>query len=165
MGNRWAWHEIWNETDMIPEMLHVIKGNFIWHYIKAVHGIGMQSIVLVLTGENKMVDEHAIRHLQTFVARRSADKVYVWTEREELINKAEQSCELPVRRLNASAKKMQLLFDYYCYDKFFPNLIFTYTNRPRDNQIGRLLSISDVNEEEIVCLGLYNLRMVPQEVK
>lgn len=150
---------------MISEMLHVIRGNFIWHHIKAVHGIGKQSVVLVLTGENRMVDEYAIRHLQTFAARRSADKVYVWAEREELIKKAEQSCELPVRRLKASAKRMQLLFDYYCFDKFFPNLIFTYINRPGDNRIGRLLYISDVNEEEIVCLGLYNLRMVPQEIK
>ena len=150
---------------MIPEMLHVIRGNFIWHYIKAVHGISKQSIVLVLTGENRMVDEYAIHHLQTFAARRSADKVFVWTREEELIKKAVETCECPVRRLNMSDMKLQILFDYYCFDKFFPNLVFTYTNRPRDNQIGRLLSISDVNEEEIVCLGLYNLRMVPQKEK
>ena len=150
---------------MIPEMLHVIRGNFIWHYIKAVHGIGRQSIVLVLTGENRTVDEYAIRHLQTFAARRSADKVFVWTVEEELYIKAVETCECPVRRLHVSADRIQILFDYYCFDKFFPNLIFTYTNRPRDNRIGRLLSISDVNEEEIVCLGLYNLRMVPQEMK
>lgn len=145
--------------------MHVLRGNLIWHYIKATHGISRQSIVLILTGENKMVDEYAIRHLQTFAARRSADKIYVWTEKEELIKKAEQNCKLPVRRLGVSAKGMQLLFDYYSFDKFFTNLIFTYINRPRDNQIGKLFSISDVNEEELVCLGLYNLRMVPQETK
>ena len=150
---------------MISEALHVIKGNFIWHYIKAVQKIDYRSIVLVLTGENKAVDRYAVCHLQSFVRRRSADKVFIWTEEEQLLNAARKNCQFPIVKLNASEKMMQLIFDYYCYDKFFSNLVFTYIDKPKDNMIGKLFSVSDVNEEELVCLGLYNLRMVPKEHK
>ena len=150
---------------MISEALHIIKGNLIWHYIKAVQKIDYRSIVLVLTGENKVVDQYAVRHLQSFASRRSAEKVFIWTEDEQLLNVARKNCQIPIVKLNASAKIMQLIFDYYCYDKFFSNFIFTYINKPKDNMIGKLFSISDVNEEELVCLGLYNLRMIPKEHK
>ena len=150
---------------MISEALHVIKGNLIWHYIKAAHKIDYRSIVLVLTGENKAVDQYAVRYLPVFADRRSADKVFIWTEDEHLLNMAGKNCQFPIVKLEASAKMMQLIFDYYCYDKFFSNLVFTYINKPKDNMIGKLFSISDVNEEELVCLGLYNLRMIPKEHK
>lgn len=150
---------------MISEALHVIKGNLIWHYIKAVQKIDYRSIVLVLTGANKVVDQYAVCHLQSFVSRRSAEKVFIWTEDERLLNVARKNCQFPIVKLNASVKMMQLIFDYYCYDKFFSNFVFTYIDKPKDNMMGKLLSKSNVNEEELVCLGLYNLRMVPVENK
>ena len=41
-------------------------------------------------------------------------------------------------------------------------IVFTYTTSPKDNQLGRVLKETQVNEEEAVCLGLYQLRKVPE---
>lgn len=148
---------------MLSEALHVIKGNLLWHYIKVIHKMDKHSIVLILAGENKAVDKNAVRYLPVFAGRRYANKVFIWTEDEQLLKEAKKNCQIPVEKLKISARRMRLLFEYYCFDRFYFNLIFTYINQPKDNMIGKLFSKSDINEEEIVCLGLYNLRRVPAE--
>lgn len=150
---------------MIFKMVHVLKGNLIWHYLKVVNNINYHSIIIVLTGENSMVDRYAIQYLEAFVNRRSADKVFIWTKDGMLVERLKKKYTFQIKKLNASEKMLKAVFDYYCYDNFFANLVFTYINAPEDNQIGKLLLKSDVNEEDIVCLGLYNLRMVPTGTK
>lgn len=150
---------------MFKETLHVLKGNFLWHYLKARHGIGERSALLILTGENEKVDSYAVQYLQAYVQRCKADRVYVWTGQGGLFEKARKACSIPVRRFHMTEKQLRLLFDYYCFYRFFPNPVFTYINQPKDNQLGKLLLRGGADEEDIVCLGLYNLRIVPGKNK
>ncbi|NBH20534.1 hypothetical protein D3Z55_24965 [Clostridiaceae bacterium] len=53
------------------------------------------------------------------------------------------------------------MYDYYSFHKFSDKVVFTYTDLPGDNQLGRALRETKVNEEDAVCLGLYHLRRVP----
>lgn len=60
-----------------------------------------------------------------------------------------------------SKKRLELLYDYYCFEKFFDNIVFTYTAKPAENMLGRVLTETDVNETDAVFLALYHLRNVP----
>ena len=150
---------------MFRETLHVLKGNFLWHYLKARHGIGERSALLILTGENENVDSYAVQYLQAYVQRCKADRVYIWTKKSSLFEEAQRTCRIPVRRFHMTENQLQLLFDYYCFYRFFPNSVFTYINQPKDNQLGKLLLLRGADEEDIVCLGFYNLRIVPGKNK
>ena len=58
-------------------------------------------------------------------------------------------------------KILKKYYQYYCFDKFYDNLVFTFVNIPESNQLSYVLNTSEVNEEDAVCLALYGLGKIP----
>ena len=57
---------------------------------------------------------------------------------------------------------LKALYDYYSFDKFFDNIVFTYKTFPKYNLLGKVLNETSINEQDAVCLALYHLREVPE---
>ena len=119
---------------------------------------------MVLTGENHLLDRYSIEYLDLFAKRKSADNaLVVWSDIESL--EGSDLTRLKLKRIKAvylSDRKVKLLYDYYSFDKFFDNIVFTYTSMPEENLLGRILAETEVNEKDAVCLALYHLRYVPE---
>lgn len=151
---------------MVNELINVLYGAVIWQIWKLRFAINQKKVVLVLTGENQKVDESALNHLNDFMNRKYADGAIIIIDckkMSQLIKKtALPSC---VKVYQCSRNTIKFLYRYYSFYKCSDKLVFTYTDQPKDNQLGRVLRETLINEEEAVCLGLYRLRKIPEKKK
>ncbi len=148
---------------MIKQICHIIHGYLIWLRYKMRFKLDQHTVLLVLTGEDRRLDAYALLHLEDHVRRKIADKAVILTVDSATWEQASRSTfpfATEVHRV--SEGEIPLLFDYYCFEEYFDNVVFTYIDKPRDNLLGRLLRETDIDEEEAVCLGCYCLRSVPK---
>lgn len=118
-------------------------------------------MVLVLTNENKTLDYYAIAYLKYFVKRKYANEAIILfhdVETKKMLKKFKFPFE--VKAVFYPLKEIEKLYDYYSFEKFFDNIVFTYTTFPKDNLLGRILDETPVNEQDAICLALYHLRTV-----
>jgi hypothetical protein len=141
---------------------NILYGWLYWRKIKIKYRIDYSKVVIVLSGENYELDRQVLVHLSDFVQRKHASSVIVLCKEEYQKEWTEiLENDMPVSVRTMSDEKMKLLYSYYCFEKFFDNIVFTYIDTPRDNQLGIYLRKTDVNEEDAACLALYHLRCVP----
>lgn len=138
-----------------------MHGWFFWSVFRLWHRVSYRCAILVLANENQELDQCAVFHFRDFMERKYADRgIIIWNGHgaEPLIQ-----TENPLERIalkQISASKIDLLYDYYSFDKFFENIVFTITKKPEENLLGRILEETKVTEQDAVCLALYHLRRV-----
>lgn len=127
--------------------------------------VNEKKVILVLVNDNRRLDAYALAHLEDFMDRKYADGAVILFSSEDvcrLIQKARKTyIKAPVRLCRWPGKGIEKLYRYYSFYKFSDRIVFTYTDRPKENQLGRVLRETRITEEEAVCLGLYRLRRVP----
>lgn len=139
----------------------VIKGWFLWNKLKRKYSIDYKKVVLVLSGQNELLDKKCMDHLPDFKRRRFAEKAIVIRSFERASEQTMTDSE-DLSDMIMTCAEMELLFGLYCFYKFFDNIVFTYTCTPADNQLQKFLDETEVNETDAVCLALYHLREVPE---
>lgn len=148
---------------MFKEMLHILRGSILWAALKARLQLNHRKVVIVLVDENKTLDYYAMVHLSNFMDRKFADEAIILFDNKATGKMAGSVKAAANKKLYYLPEKLvELLYDYYSFYKFSDKVVFTYTERPRDNLLGRALKETGVNEEDAVCLGLYHLRRVPE---
>jgi hypothetical protein len=142
---------------------HILKGWLFWQRVRIKYLINYNKTLIVLSDENYELDRQVLLHLPDYVERKHADKAIVLCDESRL---HEWSYILPKNinmQIKAMSKEdMEKLYDYYCFFKFFDNVVFTYTDKPKDNLLGKFLRETDVNEEDAAFLALYHLRSIPK---
>lgn len=146
---------------MYRRSLAILLESFQWFRLCISYQINYKKVVLVLTNENKKLDYYAVAYLEYFVKRKYAEKVIILFHDIES-KKMVESFHFPfeVKTVFYPLEKINKLYDYYSFKKFFDNIVFTYTNCPEYNLLGRVLDETSINEQDAVCLALYHLRKV-----
>ena len=146
-------------------MIKDITGGWIfWNLVRIKYAISYNKVVIVLTGEDERVDKSCLKHIGDFAKRKHAKEAIIFCLSEyyeRLIANIEDYKYLRVYCIES--KKMRLMYRFYGFMKFFDNIVFTYTDCPRDNYLGRYLRETDITPEDAACLALYHLRYVPSE--
>ena len=140
-----------------------IKGWIYWQQLRLRLKINYQKVVIVLAGENCVLDKCALEHLEDFMDRKHAGQAVVLCineRKDELAALYKSRKHVKIHTIEAA--QMELLYSFYSFMKFFDNIVFTYAERPKDNLLKRFLDETDVDEEDAVCLALYHLRCVPE---
>ena len=150
---------------MFREIVDVIKGDLHWKKLKKSERIDYSKVVVVLTGENAEVDEYALIYLDELIRRKVAGEALILTHSEKIADKARQCNYItyPYKVKIVKEKIIYLIYKRYCIGKFFKNLFFTYTDKSKNNLLGRFIRETDINAEDVVCLAIYNLRMIPRK--
>lgn len=138
-----------------------LKGWLYWWQLRIKLKITYHKVVIVLAGENRKLDKNVLAHLKDFMVRKYADRALIICKEEQkediaFLYKLEE--RISVYAIKTA--KMDLLYSFYSFMKFFDNIVFTYTDRPGDNLLERFLNETDVDEEAAACLALYHLRCV-----
>nr|WP_302141911.1 hypothetical protein [uncultured Schaedlerella sp.] len=147
---------------MIKELLQIGHGAVLWRGLQNRLKIHYKKVVLVLVNENPELDYYALRHLEDYMHRKCAkEAILLFSQRQtgQMIQRLGQRRD--IKAYKCPEEKIQKLYGFYSFYKFFDNIVFTYASKPKDNQLGRVLKETSVNEEDAVCLGLYHLRKVP----
>lgn len=150
---------------MIRQIFHVIQGYMIWQKYRLRFRLGQKKVLLVLAGENRSVDEYALIHLEDYVKRKIADQAVILASDDRLLEQARAAApgfSFRTEIFRVGQRELLQMYDYYCFEEYFDNVVFTYTDRPKDNLLGKLLKETNIDEEEAVCLGCYCLREIPK---
>lgn len=151
---------------MFKRILHILHGKKYWNWLRLRYVITYKKVVLVLTGDNEKLDYYCLKYLEHFLKRKYAKSAIIISDDEKVLKNVEKmKFRFPIELCYLEKKRIELLYDFYSYMKFFDNIVFTYTDRPKDNLLGRILAETDVNEEDAACLALYHLRAVPNSTK
>lgn len=149
---------------MLREMIHIVHGAIIWNIFRLRFQVDEKKVVLVLVNDNEKLDYYALVHLKHYMERKYAKEAILLFDDRIVYKKAKKiKLEVPVRFCRWERKTIKWLYDYYSFYCFSDKIVFTYTDCPKDNGLGKLLRETQVQEEEAVCLGLYRLRTVPKE--
>ncbi|HBA50114.1 MAG TPA: hypothetical protein DCZ91_20440 [Lachnospiraceae bacterium] len=152
---------------MFKATVNVLYGAFLWRMLWLKLRIDYKTAVLILVNENRKLDYYAMAHLGDYMSRKHAESAVVLFCENETYRIAKSVLEKygdagkKLRLYRCGRKTVEAVYDYYSFHIFFDNVAFTYTSRPGDNLLGRVLEETQVNEEDAVCLGLYHLRKVP----
>lgn len=147
---------------MLREILRVFHGVLIWKVFCMRFRIAQQTVVLVLVHEQECLDHYALVHLEDYMKRKYAKQaVILFYDKKTYGQIKRMHWKMTVRVCRWPEERIEKLYDYYSFYKFSDRIVFTYTDMPEDNQLGKILRETDIGEEEAVCLGLYRLRRVP----
>lgn len=139
----------------------VLMESLRWIRFRMKYRVGYDKVVIALSGENRKLDYYTMVYLENYVKRKFASgAVILFNDRETKKMIDSFVFSFPVEIVFCPPDKMKRLYDYYSFEKFFDNIVFTYVSKPKDNLLGRLLKETEVNEQDAVCLGLYHLRKV-----
>ncbi len=179
---------------MIKELYHAFQGRMIWKRLCRKYGIDSSCVTIVLAEDDALWNACALRYLPAFMKWKSANhalilvkngihidtgegkneihtdigegKKEVYTDTGEVKNgvriKIGEAKNTLLKRIKE--KEAEYLLSYYTLFRFSDNLVFFYTKRPQDNRSEFALKHTEVTMDELICLGLYHLREVPQYV-
>ena len=149
---------------MIREICSVTYGRLIWQKYKRRFCLDEHTVVLVLAGENRKVDYYALAHLEDYVKRKVASRGVILAADKRALGQA-RKMKFPFDTEVCRVKENEVLrlHDYYCFEEYFDNIVFTFIRRPEANMLWKLRRETEVNEEEVACLGCYCLRRMPEK--
>lgn len=147
---------------MLREIIMVFYGALIWKIFQMRFRVNEKKVVLVLVNNRKALDYYALVYLEDFMDRKYAkEAILLFSDKKVYSQFCKLKLNIPVRLCCWTENKIKKLYKYYSFYKFSDKIVFTYIDSPKENQLGKLLRETQVDEEEAACLGLYRLRAVP----
>lgn len=146
-------------------LLKYIKGWLLWNLLKVKYGINYKKVVIVLSDENHDLDECVLKYLQFFMDRKHASSAIVFCTPQRLEECSKKFYnEANVKVVAISDFQIYILYHLYCFFPFFDSIVFTHTDTPSDNLLGRYIKETDINEEDATFLALFHLRHIPDNI-
>lgn len=150
---------------MINVWMKLVKGNLLWKYLRLRYAINDTTIVLFLTGENPEIDGYALKYLGLVMERKGCNRVVIFVENEELFcfakEKLNETIKADVEMITVA--QIMAIYNWYRVVRFNKNLFFTFTDRTKDNLLGKFIRETEINEKDAVCLAIFNFRKVVEE--
>lgn len=152
---------------MFRELAGLAMGAAEWQLLRARFLVHDKKVVVVLAHDNRKLDYYALYYLRDFMGRKYADQAVILTDEEaarKMACKMKKEGLLPdsARICLYPEERIRRLYQYYSFYKFSDKIVFTYTDSPGDNQLGKALRETAVDERDAVCLGFYHLRGIPE---
>lgn len=146
---------------MIKEIIKSYLGKQLWNIIVKKYDINYNKVVIVLPEDNDEWNRTALKYLPNYMQRKSVEEaVIIVDNNKKNIEKNKIKCNV----VKLSSYAIRLLMQYYCFYRFFDNIVFFYLNYPRDNLTKLVLEQGNITMDEWICLGFYKLREVPNNV-
>ena len=147
---------------MINVWMKLVKGNLFWKYLRLRYAINDMTVVLFMSGDNSKIDEHSLKYLDLVMERKGCNRAVIFVENEDLLRFAKERLNSTI---NADVRKIttaqtMAVYNWYRVVRFNKNLFFTYTDRTKDNLLGKFMRETEINEKDAVCLAIYNFRKV-----
>lgn len=146
---------------MIRDFGEAFRGYLVWKRLKRKYGIDDRYAIIVLPESRRKWNQCAVKYLPDYMKRKRADKVLIVVSDKSEGYEAEEFAEAIVL---LSEEDIRLLMKLYCLIRYSDKIVFFYLNYPRDNMSEMILEKGDISMDEVICLGLYQLREVPLHV-
>lgn len=142
----------------------IIKGYIVWLQFRVKEHLDDKKFVLILTEENEKVDQYALKYLDYVMERKYAkEALIIVSNRESAKRVSRYPYKHQIKIKIMPFQKIKLFYRWYCLDGRRKNVVFTFVKTNKDNLLECFINETDINEEDVVCLALYNLRKIPKK--
>lgn len=149
---------------MLKQSLMIIKGYIIWLQFRVKEHLDDKKFVLIVTEENEKVDQYALKYLDYVMERKYAKEALIVVSNPESAKKVSRyHYKHQIKIKIMPFQKIKLFYRWYCLDGRRKNVVFTFVKTNKDNLLERFINETDINEEDVICLALYNLRKIPKK--
>ena len=138
-----------------------LSGWIYWKKLIVKYQISYHKIVIVLSGESGVLDQQVLIHLKEFMDRKRAKEALIIYSEASNIGELQLPSNCRYQLIEVLNGDIDKLYKYYCFTRFFENIVFTHIDTPKDNMLGKYLRETEINEEDAACLALYHLRYIP----
>lgn len=136
-------------------------GRKIWRRLKKKYHINYTKVVIILNENNEEWNQYALLHITDYMKQKSASKaIVIYTENVPYTH-IEKYCQKDFYIIKEQEEKILYLNKYYVFARFFDNIVFVSLSYPKDNNANEIIHNGIITKEELICLGFYNLRMIP----
>ena len=136
-------------------------GRNIWGRLKIKYRINYDCVVIILTEQDEEWNKTALKYLPDYMKRKSAKKALVFYTENCTLKYLEPYMTDNIQTFKMKELQVRRLLRYYCLYRFFDNVVFFSLEEPKDNNSREILSHEEITKEELICLGFYCLRCVP----
>lgn len=149
---------------IIFKLLSCLKGCCYWKELKKQHARIHDSVLVLVPDADPLFCNQCIIHLGDYLNKVSVKKGIIMhshfsLEQTDMVKKLYGN-DVTVVRL--SEKRINDLHKFYLIDRFHPFVIFADTKHPIYNPSISIIEKSHISVEELVCLGIYNLRAISE---
>lgn len=138
------------------------KGGIVWKRLRRKWKIGKKDVVLFMIEQDEELNRYAYIHAEALLHKKYSTKLVLVSPFEDVLGKIpERLRKYP--SILISSMECEQLKKYYQLVEFSDYVCFVSMTWPESNWVYRLLGKNGVGKEEIVCLGLFVLRHVPQK--
>lgn len=148
---------------MVSALFQAFQGRSIWRCLKLKYHIDYECAVIMLPEDNVEWNRCALIYLEDYMKRKNVNKAFVFLMEESEIKDLEDYITDCIQPLKIKRIQMDLLYRYFCLYRFFYNIIFFYLDSIGDNHSKEILNNGKISKEELICLGFYCLRGVPEK--
>jgi len=140
---------------MLFNFFRIFYAQLFWKIFSVKNRITKEKILLILAGENSVIDKIAKCRFQELIEKRYMKNGIIIMSQEDKDVYFENANGIDIIYLTPD--KIKLLYEYYCFYKFTNNIVFTYVMTPHDNKLQSYINGSNIDENDVVCLALFRL--------
>lgn len=133
----------------------------LWHSMKRKYHINYEKVIIIMSEDDDEWNRMALLHLPDYMERKNVREAVIFLteniDRDSIKRLAGENVELAT----ISKECVWYLNKYYCLYRFFDNIVFLSLDMPKDNNGREILGNGVISKEELICLGFYFLRRVP----
>lgn len=144
-------------------LIRAWHGRNIWKWLKIKYRINYDCVVIILTEQDEEWNKLALKYLQDYMKRKSAKKALIFYTGNCTLKYLEPYMTDNIQMFKMKELQVRRLIRYYCLYRFFDNIVFFSLEEPKDNNGREILSNGKITKKELICLGFYCLRYVPDD--
>ena len=145
------------------KIFSLLFGYLDWKMIRIKYRIDSKSVVLFLPEIKPEWNQRALKYIPAYLYRKKADRAIVLVNRNAGL-KDFVHADPKVITGQLYEKRIRHIMDYYTLFRFSDRVVFFYLEYPKDNCSRIILEQTKVSMDELICLGFYRLREVPDLV-
>lgn len=138
------------------------KGSIQWKCLRHKYGIGKDGIIVFLIEKDDEMNQYAFQYADDLMQLKHQEQIFMITPHESVF------AQIPdgngsIKKIKISSGQCEGIKKYYQLVRFSGSAYFISSVWPESNWAEHILGKHDVDKEDLVCLGIYALRILPRK--
>lgn len=144
---------------MLQQLSWAWIGYLYWNLIKARYKIRAGDVVLFLVDRDREWNAFAYLHAEEFRQKKLGARLVFVSPYKDVLRQMPGYLK-KYRQICISSRQCESIKRYYQLVNFSDNVCFVSKDWPESNWLGRLLDRHGINQEDLICLGIYGMREI-----
>lgn len=138
------------------------KGSIQWKGLRHKYRIGKDSVIVFLIEQDAEMNQYAFKYADDLMQLKHQNSMFMITPHTDVFVQIPDLNDAVIK-IKISSGQCECIKKYYQLVRFSESLYFISTVWPESNWAEHILGKHGVDKEDLVCLGIYALRILPRK--